>query len=144
ELRRLPCRGRSDAITRGGCGAGIDFPGKPLSGQVRPERGLWRALRSRNTRKKERVMAMLKKTFLAAVACGTIAFTASAFAQAGVGAGGMGAGPGAATPSVSSGLTTNGTSSTTIGRSNVTGPATGTLNGTTRINNRIGSKTSTN
>ena len=37
-------------------------------------------------------MAMLKKTFMAAVACGSIAFAASAFAQAGGAAGGGAAG----------------------------------------------------
>ncbi len=73
-------------------------------------------------------MAMLRKTLVAAVACGSIAFAASAFAQAGGAAGGGAAGAGAGgTTGASIGSAGTGTAgSTGLGGTGATGTTMGT------------------
>src|SRR5690242_10433114 len=97
-------------------------------------------------------MAMLKKTFMAAVACGSIAFAASAFAQAGGAAGGGAAGASAggmagASMGAASATGTAGTIGSTPG---ATSSTTGSVAGTTTtgvnttMNNNAGLSTTNN
>jgi hypothetical protein len=88
-----------------------------------------------NHAKRSVVMAMLRKALVAAVACGSIAFAASAFAQAGGAAGGSTAGAGAggtagASTGSAAGTGTGGTAGAGLGGTSTTGTTTGTL-GTT-------------